>query len=176
MIFTETPLDGAYVIEQELITDNRGFFSRTFCAAEFQKNGLEAEFVQFNNSFSSSKGTLRGLHYQLDPFSEVKVVRCVRGALWDVVVDLRIGSRTYGSWYGTELSADNRKMMYVPQGFAHGFLTLSCNTEALYFVSNYYNPECESGLRYDDPFININWPMEPVVVSEKDLRWPGFVT
>lgn len=174
MIFHKTPLDGARVIELEKRGDDRGFFARFFCEKEFAAEGLETRFVQINNSLSSKKGTLRGLHYQLPPSGEVKVVRAIRGALYDVIVDLRAGSPTFGKWFGAELSAENRMMMYVPRGFAHAFITLTDDTEALYLVSDFYAPECERGLRFNDPALGIEWPIEPVEVSEKDRSWPDF--
>lgn len=174
MIFHKTPLDGARVIELEKRGDDRGFFARFFCEKEFAAEGLETRFVQINNSLSSKKGTLRGLHYQLPPSGEVKVVRAIRGALYDVIVDLRAGSPTFGKWFGAELSAENRMMMYVPRGFAHAFITLTDDTEALYLVSDFYAPECERGLRFNDPALGIDWPIEPVEVSEKDRSWPDF--
>ncbi|MFJ1309551.1 dTDP-4-dehydrorhamnose 3,5-epimerase [Agrobacterium tumefaciens] len=174
MIFHKTPLDGARVIELEKRGDDRGFFARLFCEKEFAAEGLETRFVQINNSLSSKRGTLRGLHYQLPPSGEVKVVRAIRGALYDVIVDLRAGSPTFGKWFGAELSAENRMMMYVPRGFAHAFITLTDDTEALYLVSDFYAPECERGLRFNDPALGIEWPIEPVEVSEKDRAWPDF--
>ncbi len=141
MKFHETPLQGAYTIELEKRGDDRGFFARFFCEKEFGAAGLETRFVQINNSLTATKGTLRGLHYQLPPAAEVKVVRAIKGALWDVIVDLRAGSPTYLKWFGAELSEDNRLMMYVPRGFGHGFVTLTDNVEALYLVSAFYAPE-----------------------------------
>ncbi len=174
MIFNQTPLAGAYTIELEKRGDDRGFFARMFCEEEFRQAGLETRFLQVNNSLSGLKGTLRGLHYQLPPAAEVKVVRCVRGALWDVIVDLRAGSPNFGKWFGAELSENNRSMMYVPRGFAHGFLTLTDDAEAIYLVSAPYSPEHERGVNYKDPDINIEWPSEPVEISEKDRQWPGL--
>lgn len=174
MIFNQTPLAGAYTIELEKRGDGRGFFARMFCEEEFRQAGLETRFLQVNNSLSGLKGTLRGLHYQLPPAAEVKVVRCVRGALWDVIVDLRAGSPNFGKWFGAELSESNRSMMYVPRGFAHGFLTLTDDAEAIYLVSAPYSPEHERGVNYKDPDINIEWPSEPVEISEKDRQWPGL--
>lgn len=172
MLYRETGLDGAYVIDLEKRGDERGFFARFFCAEEFSTKGLKTQFVQVNNSLSAQKGTLRGLHYQLAPKAEVKVVRCIQGALWDVIVDMRPSSPTYKKWFGTELTAENRRMMYVPEGFAHGFITLQDNTEALYLVSEYYSPELERGIRYDDAELQIEWPISPVVISDKDLKHP----
>ena len=174
MKFHETPLKGAYLIELEKKGDERGFFARFFCKKEFGSAGLETDFVQVNNSLSAKKGTLRGLHYQLPPASEVKLVRAVKGALFDVIVDLRGGSPTFGNWFGAELSADNRMMMYVPCGFAHAFITLTDDVEVLYMVSAYYSPENERGLRYNDPALDIQWPLLPVEISDKDRNWPNL--
>lgn len=174
MIFNQTPLAGACTIELEKRGDERGFFARLFCEQEFAKAGFETHFVQINNSLSAKCGTLRGLHYQLPPAAEVKVVRCVRGALWDVILDLRAGSPTFGKWYGAELSAENRRMMYVPRGFAHGFVTLSDDTEAVYLVSASYSPGNERGVRFNDPAHGISWPMDPAEISDKDRNWPDL--
>lgn len=174
MLFNKTPLDGAYLIELDKKSDERGFFARFFCTKEFTKHGLEAQFVQINNSMSKNRGTLRGIHYQLAPMAETKLVRCLSGALYDVIVDLRKDSKTFLNWYGAELTAENRRMMYVPKGFGHAFLTLEENTEALYLVSQFYSPENERGLRFNDPRINIAWPFTPTTISEKDLKHPDF--
>ena len=174
MRFLETPVQGVRLIELEKRGDARGFFARMFCEREFAEAGLESRFVQMNNSLTGRKGTLRGLHYQLQPAAEVKVVRCVRGALWDVVLDLRPDSPSFGKWFGAELSAENRRMMYVPRGFAHAFLTLTDDVEAIYLVSAFYSPEDERGVRWNDPRFGIEWPMRPVEISDKDARWPDF--
>ena len=174
MIFHETPLKGAYIIELEKRGDERGFFARAFCQNEFETEGLATKFVQVNNSLSADKGTLRGMHYQLAPHAETKIVRCIKGALYDVIIDLRPNSETYCQSFGKELSADNRRMMYVPKGFAHGFITLTDNTEAFYFVDEFYAPNFERGVRYDDPKFGIEWPIKPVVVSDKDKQHPDF--
>ncbi|MDX8482944.1 dTDP-4-dehydrorhamnose 3,5-epimerase [Mesorhizobium sp. VK24D] len=174
MIFQATPLGGAFTVGLEKRGDDRGFFARAFCRNEFAQQDLISSFVQVNNSFSAKKGTLRGLHYQLPPHAEVKVVRCVRGALWDVILDLRPGSQSFGQWFGAELSEDNRLSMYVPKGFAHAFLTLADDTEALYMVSEFYAPESERGIRWNDPRFAIEWPIEPTVISPKDAAWPEF--
>ncbi len=155
MKFHPTPLAGAYTIELEKRGDHRGFFARFFCRDEFSEQGLSPEFAQINNSLTQQKGTLRGMHYQLEPASEVKVVRCISGALYDVILDIRPGSPTFGQWFGAELSAENRLMMYAPKGFAHGFVTLEENTEAFYLVSDPYAPELERGIRFDDPRFGI---------------------
>lgn len=174
MIFFETPLKGAYVIELEKKGDERGFFARSFCKKEFEEIGLNNEIVQINNSFSGYKGTLRGMHYQLEPKAEDKIVRCIRGALYDVIIDLREDSKTFKDWYGIELSAENRKMLYVPKGFAHGFITLEDNTESFYLVTEYYSADLERGIRYNDPQFKIVWPIVPTVISEKDKNHPDF--
>jgi dTDP-4-dehydrorhamnose 3,5-epimerase len=174
MKFHRTLLEGARVVELEKRGDDRGFFARSFCEHEFAAGGLETRFVQINNSLTLKKGTLRGLHYQLPPAAEVKVVRCVRGALWDAIVDLRPGSQTFMKWYGAELSADNRLMMYVPRGFAHAILTLTDDVEAIYLVSAFYGLKQERGLRWNDPAFGIEWPIEPVEISPKDAKWPDF--
>lgn len=174
MHFHRSPLDGAYTLELEKRGDDRGFFARFFCEREFAQAGLESRFVQVNNSLSAKKGTLRGMHYQLPPAAEAKVVRCVRGALYDVIVDLRAGSPTFGKWFGAELTAENRIMMYVPRGFAHGLVTLTDDAEVLYLVSALYSPENERGVRWNDPAVGIEWPVEPVELSDKDRKWPDL--
>ena len=174
MIFTETQLKGAWVIELDKREDDRGFFARYFCKREYKEHGLETDFVQINNSLSNDQGTLRGMHYQTGNAAEVKVIRVLRGALWDVIVDLRPESETFGQWLGLELNAQNRKMLYVPHGFAHGFLSLAPNTETLYLVSAYYAPNQEKGIRWNDPYFNIEWPAAPQVISDKDQNWQDF--
>jgi dTDP-4-dehydrorhamnose 3,5-epimerase len=174
MLFHATPLEGAYLVELERRGDERGFFARLFCDREFGAAGLETRFVQANNSFSAKKGTLRGLHYQLAPAAEVKLVRCMNGALYDVIADLRPDSPTYGKWFGAELNSGNRLMMYVPRGFAHSFLTLTDNADTLYLHSAAYAPELERGVRYDDPWLGIEWPLRPVEISAKDQNYPLF--
>jgi dTDP-4-dehydrorhamnose 3,5-epimerase len=174
LIFYETPLKGAYTIELEKRGDDRGFFARFFCTEEFSKQGLSHSFAQINNSLTGKKGTLRGMHYQMMPSAEIKVVRCISGALYDVILDLRPDSSTFGQWFGETLSADNRTMLYCPRGFAHGFVTLEDDTEAFYLVSDPYAPELERGIRYNDPKFNIEWPVEPQEISDKDSSWPDF--
>lgn len=174
MKFNDTPLQGAHTIELDKRGDGRGFFARLFCTEEFSNQGIASSYTQINNSLTSEKGTLRGMHYQLPPSAEVKVVRCIRGSLYDVILDLRPDSPTYGEWFGETLSAENRLMMYAPKGFAHGFVTLEENTEAIYLVSDPYAPDLERGIRFDDPEFNIEWPITPVEVSEKDRSWPDF--
>jgi len=174
MIFTETPIPGAFLIDLEKRGDDRGFFARAFCEREFAQHGLVTHFCQVNNSLSAQKGTLRGMHYQLIPKAETKVVRCIRGALYDVILDLRPGSPTLGQSFGAELSAENRRMMYVPKGFAHGFITLTEDAEAFYFVDEFYSPTHERGVRWNDPKFAIEWPIAPVVLSDKDANQRDF--
>jgi dTDP-4-dehydrorhamnose 3,5-epimerase len=168
MIFNELPLVGAYVIAMQCNEDSRGFFARIFCEQEFEDRGLNSKWTQMNNSFSEKAGTLRGLHLQNAPYSEVKAVRCIKGSIWDVMVDLREGSSTLGCWYGLELSEKNRLMAYVPKGFAHGFLTLTDHTEVMYLVSAPYSKDHEIGLRWDDKKVDIKWPLLPICISAKD--------
>ena len=175
MIFTETPLQGAYLVDLEQRTDERGFFARAWCAEEFERQGLSSRIAQTNISFNHSAGTLRGLHYQQPPHAEVKLIRCTSGAIWDVIVDLRKDSSTYRQWFGAELTAENRTMMYVPESFAHGYLTLVPNTETAYQVSEPYAPGAEAGIRWDDPAFGIGWPdVEIKVISDKDASHPNF--
>jgi dTDP-4-dehydrorhamnose 3,5-epimerase len=174
MRFTETPLSGAYVIDLETIEDDRGFFARAWCQREFEAQGLNARLVQCNLSFNRARGTLRGLHYQVEPHREVKLVRCIRGAIFDAIVDLRPGSPTYRRWFGVELTAENHQMLYVPEGFAHGYLTLSDTSEIFYQVSEFYASGSERGLRWDDPAFAIEWPIPIAVVSPRDQQHPPF--
>ncbi len=174
MQFNPVSIAGAYLIDLEKKGDERGFFARVFCQREFAALNLATDMVQINNSLSVKKGVLRGMHYQLPPSAEVKVLRCIRGALYDVVLDLRPDSPSFGQWFGAQLTAENRRMLYVPQGCAHGFLTLKENTEAFYMVHSCYDPEQERGVRFDDPRFAIEWPNEPAEISEKDKSWPDF--
>jgi dTDP-4-dehydrorhamnose 3,5-epimerase len=174
MKFTETPLQGAFVIELEKRGDERGFFARVFCEREFEQHGLNHQVVQANTSFSRDRGTLRGMHYQLAPRAEDKMVRCLRGSFLDVIVDLRRESPTFLKHFAIELTAENRTMLYVPKGFAHGLLTLQPDTEAFYLVTEFYSQPHERGLRYNDPKLGIRWPFEPSVVSDKDRAHPDF--
>jgi dTDP-4-dehydrorhamnose 3,5-epimerase len=171
MRFTPTKLAGAYIIEPQPHADSRGLFARTFCANEFQAQGLVDVFVQCNTSWNVSKGTLRGLHFQLSPSSEVKLVRCTAGALWDVIVDLRPQSATYLQYVAVELTADNRSALYIPEMFAHGFQTLEEGTEVFYQMSQFYAPKLARGIRYDDPKIGIKWPLPVTSISDLDLNW-----
>lgn len=172
MRFLSTTLKDVWLIELEPRGDERGFFSRTMCEREFAAHGLLTRFEQINMSYSAYKGTLRGMHYQRSPHTEAKLTRCVRGAILDVIVDLRGDSPTYLKHEGFELTADNRRQLYVPPGFAHSFLTLVDDVEVIYPVSSSYAPQAEGGVRYDDPLLGIDWPIEIVHVSEKDAGWP----
>lgn len=168
MKFTPTPLKGAFLIDLDKIGDERGFFARFFCENEFKIHGLDPKVAQANFSLSKDKGTLRGLHYQLPPYEETKLVRCLSGSLYDVILDIRRDSPTFGRYFGAVLTPENRTMMYVPRGFAHGFITLEPDTEILYLVSAPYSKEHERGIRFDDPAFNIEWPAAPAVISERD--------
>jgi dTDP-4-dehydrorhamnose 3,5-epimerase len=173
--FEETPVAGAFVIDLEPIGDERGFFSRAFCRREFEEHGLNPDVVQCNLSLSMLAGTLRGMHFQRPPHEEAKLVRCTRGALWDVVLDLRPDSPTYLRWYGVELDPENRRALYVPEGCAHGFQTLVPETEAFYQVSAAYAPTHDAGVRWDDPAFGIEWPdAAERTISDKDLGWPDY--
>ncbi|MEL7354097.1 MAG: dTDP-4-dehydrorhamnose 3,5-epimerase [Cyanobacteria bacterium J06560_5] len=172
MIFNETSIRGAYIIDLELLEDARGFFARTFCAQAFEERGLNPVVNQSNLSFNRQKGTLRGMHFQIPPATETKLIRCTRGAIFDVIVDLREDSPTYLAHVGVELSAENWRSLYVPDMFAHGYQTLTDNTEVLYQVSEFYTPSYERGLRYNDPNLNINWPLPVSTISTKDADWP----
>ena len=175
MIFIETRLKNAFVIEPQRIQDHRGFFARAWCKDEFEAHGLNARLVQCNLSFNRYRGTIRGMHYQEPPYEETKVVRCTRGAIFDVIIDLRRESATYLKWIGVELTAENRKMLYVPEGFAHGYQTLENNTEVFYQTSQFFAPGSEQGVRWDDPTIAIEWRLyDNLVISEKDRNWPDF--
>ena len=175
MKFEEIPLRGAFVIDVEELRDARGFFARAWCAKEFKDHGLEPDLIQANISVNTKSGTIRGLHYQIEPYQECKLVRCTRGAIYDVLVDIRQDSPTRGRWFGVELTAQNHRMLYVPEGCAHGYQSLVADTEVLYHVSQVYSPECERGLRCNDPAIGIVWPLiDGIIVSEKDRRWPDY--
>ena len=174
MRFQTTNLRDAWLIDLEPVSDNRGFFTRTFCVQEFAANGLEISYPQHSISFSSRVGTVRGMHYQREPHSEVKLVRCLKGAIWDVIIDIRPGSPTYRHWQAFELSDANRRQLYIPGGFAHGFQTLSDDVEVSYLISELYVREAASGIRHDDPSFSIAWPLPVSAISEKDLLWPDF--
>ncbi|SVE03487.1 uncharacterized protein METZ01_LOCUS456341 [marine metagenome] len=174
MIFNELPLKGAYTIDLEKREDGRGFFARYWCKKKFEELGLDTNIVQINNSVSTQKGTLRGLHYQRPPKAETRIVRCIRGSIWDVIVDIREGSSTYGKWYSTELNDNNRTMMYVPQGFAHGFQTMVDNVELLYLHSEFYSIGDGGGLFYNDKDVAIDWPLPVSVISKRDRSHPAL--
>jgi dTDP-4-dehydrorhamnose 3,5-epimerase len=175
MIFTPTRLSGAYRIDLTRHQDERGFFARAWCQKEFEEAGLVSRIVQVNLSRSFKQGTLRGLHYQAAPYAETKVIRCTRGAIWDAIVDVRPASPTFKQWLGLELTADNYTMLYVPEGFAHGFITLTDDVEVTYQVSQFYTPGAERGIRWNDPALSVEWPEPVSVISEKDAHWPDFV-
>jgi dTDP-4-dehydrorhamnose 3,5-epimerase len=172
MMFKETILPGAYVIEPDKIRDDRGYFARIWCKREFQHHGLRSDLAQSNSGFSHRRGTLRGLHFQKAPHAEVKIVRCTRGAMFDVIVDLRSESPTYKRWFGVELTDENGRIIYVPEGFAQGYITLTDNTEMNYHTSQFYDAEAASGVRYDDVVLGIHWPLTPTTISEQDRNWP----
>ena len=172
MRFEKLKINDAYIIRLNKIADDRGYFSRAWCQKEFEENGLEKNFVQANISFNKYKGTLRGMHYQMHPHQEVKLVRCIKGAIFDVIIDVRSDSPTFGQWVGAELTEENHDMLYVPKGFAHGFQTLQDNSEVFYQVSEFYTPSSENGIRFDDPRYKIDWPLNVSVISEKDATWP----
>jgi len=175
MLFTETVFKGAFVVEPERLEDERGFFARTWCQREFEEHGLHPAFVQCNVSYNKSKGTLRGMHYQAAPHEEAKLVRCTMGAIYDVIIDIRRDSETFKQWLSVELTAENRKMLYVPNGLAHGFMTLTDNTEVFYQMSEFYMPEYARGVRWNDPAFKINWHGEVTVIADKDRRYADFV-
>jgi dTDP-4-dehydrorhamnose 3,5-epimerase len=172
MTFTAAPLSGAYTIDLEPFSDERGWFARFYCKNEFARIGHTKEWVQLNQSVSYHKGTLRGMHFQHAPYRETKMVRCIIGAVYDVIIDLRPDSSTFLKWFGTELSAENNRMLYIPEGFAHGFQTLSDNSALIYHHTEFYTPGAEGGLRYDDPAFSIQWPLPVTVISERDAQHP----
>jgi dTDP-4-dehydrorhamnose 3,5-epimerase len=174
VIFTPTELQGAFEIELNKLKDDRGFFARAWCEKEFAEQGLTPVVHQVNVSYNVKQGTLRGIHYQVAPYQEAKTVRCTRGAIYDVIIDLRKDSATYKQWIGVELTANNYKMLYVPEDFGHGFITLEDNTEVTYQVSEFYTPGAEQGIRWDDPVFNITWPESVQVISEKDANWEAY--
>jgi dTDP-4-dehydrorhamnose 3,5-epimerase len=174
LIFAETNLKGAYVVEAEPRTDERGFFARTWCRREFEEHGLNPRLVQCSISFNIRKGTLRGMHYQEAPFEEAKLVRCTAGAICDVIVDVRPDSPTFKKHLTVVLSAKNRRMLYIPESFAHGFITMEDNTEVFYQMSEFYSPESARGFRWNDPFFDIRLPLEVAVISERDRSYPDF--
>ena len=169
---TETELKGVFVLEPQVFGDARGWFMESWSQRKMHDAGIDVQFVQDNQSFSSQKGTLRGLHYQLNPMCQAKLLRCTRGKIFDVAVDIRKGSQQYGKWVGVELSAENKKQLFIPRGFAHGFITLTDDVEVQYKADNYYAPECDGNIRWDDPDIGVEWPLKPVILSEKDSKAP----
>lgn len=175
MIFTETKLKGAFIIDIARLQDERGFFGRAWCKQEFEKHGLNPDAVQANISYNEHHGTIRGMHYQIEPFAESKTVRCTSGSIFDVIIDVRPTSPTYKQWLGAELTARSFRMLYVPAGFAHGFITLEDHTSVHYLVTQYYTPRAEAGIRFDDPAFNIEWPIKPTLVSDRDKSHPPFV-
>jgi dTDP-4-dehydrorhamnose 3,5-epimerase len=174
MIFQQTGLKGAYIVDPERIEDDRGFFARAWCRREFAEHGLSTDLAQCNISFNRRKGTLRGMHFQTTPRAEARVVRCTAGAIYDVIVDLRPDSDTFKQWIGVELTAESRRLLYIPEGLAHGFLTLSDNVEVFYQMSEFYSAEHARGVRWNDPAFGIEWPGEVVVISERDRGYPDF--
>jgi len=174
MKFVETELKGAFIVGPELLEDERGFFARTWCRKEFEQHGLNPNMVQCNISFNRKKGTLRGMHYQASPFEEAKLVRCTMGVIYDIIIDLRPDSKTFIDWIAVELSAENRKMIYIPEGFAHGFQTLENDTEVFYQMSEFYVPEYARGVRWNDPKFKIEWPGDIRIISAKDKNFDDF--
>jgi dTDP-4-dehydrorhamnose 3,5-epimerase len=172
MIFSETPLQGSHIIELQPFTDERGWFARFYCKNEFKQIGHEKEWVQLNHSATYKKGTIRGMHFQKPPYSEIKMVRCIAGAVFDVIVDLRKNSATFLKWFGAELSAENKKMLYIPKGFAHGFQCLTDRCELIYHHTEFYTPDAETGIKYDDPTINIEWALPVTTISQRDATHP----
>ena len=174
MKFAALQIPGAWVIDPDLLGDERGFFARTFCRKEFEQHGLSGDLAQCNVSFNRKRGTLRGMHYQREPHQEAKLVRCTQGAIYDVVLDLRPDSPAYLGWHAIELNAANRRMLYVPEGCAHGFMTLADESEVFYQMAEFYHPECSAGVRWDDPAFGIRWPFSEPIASAKDLSYPRF--
>ncbi len=174
MIFTETILKGAFIVDLKRVEDERGFFGRSWCQQEFEEYGLNPRLAQCNISFNTQRGTLRGMHYQATPYEEAKLVRCTMGVIYDVIVDLRPASPTFKNWLAMELTAENRRALYIPEGFAHGFQTLTDNTEVFYQMSEFYHPEAARGARWNDPLFNISWPLKTMIISEKDDGYPNW--
>jgi len=174
VIFLHTELAGAMIVELETQVDQRGFFARSWCAREFEAQGLNPKIVQCSVSYNEKRGTLRGMHYQAEPHPEAKLVRCTRGAIHDVIIDLRPDSETYTRWLGVDLTESNHRMLYVPEGFAHGFQTLSDGTEVFYQMSAFYEPDCARGVRWNDPHFAIQWPLTDPIISPRDQKFPDF--
>jgi len=170
----DTNLEGLKVIEPDKFDDNRGYFLKSFEKKAFAEQGIIIDITQTNHSFNKLKGTLRGMHLQVEPFAEAKLILCEKGKIFDVAIDLRKSSATYGKWFGLDLSEDNKKILFIPKGFAHGFQTLVDNTEVLYFMSGEYSKEHEAGVRWNDPAFSMSWPLEPTVIADKDRNWPAF--
>lgn len=176
MQFTETEIRGAFILDAEQIADERGFFARSWARDEFEAHGLNPHLAQCNLSYNHRKGTVRGMHWQAAPHAETKLVRCTQGSLYDVIVDLRSDSPTYLRWIGVELTAENRRALYIPEGCGHGFQTLEDATEILYMITEYYAPAAARGMRWNDPAIMVTWPLEVAVISERDARYPDFAS
>jgi dTDP-4-dehydrorhamnose 3,5-epimerase len=170
----DTPLQGLKIIEPDKFDDNRGYYLKSFEKKAFRDQGIDFDIAQISHSFNQAKGTIRGVHFQVEPFAQAKLVFCGKGKVFDVALDLRKNSETYGEWYGLELTEENRRILYIPKGFAHGFQTLEDNSELIYFISNVYSKEHEAGVKWNDPIFGIKWPLEPTVISEKDKIWPSF--
>ena len=175
MIFTETTLGGVFILEMEKLRDDRGFFARTWCKRELAEHGLNPDLAQCSVSLNHKKGTLRGMHYQIAPHEETKLVRCTKGAIYDVVIDLRLESKTFTQWLALELDAKNHRMLYIPDGIAHGFQTLEDDTEVFYQISEFHAPECARGVRWDDPAFKIQWPPAERILSARDRTFPDFI-
>jgi len=174
MQVTNAPLDGLKVIDPDKFDDSRGYFLKSFEKKAFSEQGIDFDITQVNHSFNHAKGTLRGMHLQVEPFAQTKLVFCIKGKVFDVAIDLRKDSPTYKEWYGLELSEENKKILYIPKGFAHGYLTLTDNAEVLYYLQGEYSKEYEVGFKWDDPAFTIEWPIEPTVIADKDNQWSSF--
>ena len=174
MIFRKTKLSGVYTIEPEPLIDDRGYFSRVFCENELRKKGIEFSITQINRSFTKKRGVIRGMHFQCPPMAEAKIIQCTKGAIYDVAVDLREESPTFKQWIAVELTSENKKMLFIPKGLAHGCQTLVEVCEVLYFMSEYYEPQCSKGVLWNDPLFGIDWPIKNPMFSEKDKKWPLF--
>jgi len=174
MQFTETEIKGAYILEAERIADERGFFARTWARDEFEAHGLDPNLAQCNVSYNHHKGTVRGMHWQDPPHAETKLVRCTQGGIYDVIVDIRADSPTYRTWVGVELTAENRRALYIPEGCAHGFQTLEDASEVFYMITEYYTPAAARGMRWNDPAISVTWPLEVTVISDRDRQYPDW--
>ncbi len=176
LIFRETKLKGAFILEPQRLEDERGFFARTFCQEEFKVHGLDPRLAQCSISHNKKKGTLRGMHFQVAPYEETKLVHCTRGAIFDVIIDLRAASSTFKKWIAVELTSDDHRMLYIPRGFAHGFQTLEDGSEVFYEISEFYHPECATGVRWNDPAFGIEWPIPGAIVVARDQQFPDFLS